>query len=289
MKQAHSGPSGAGPVAGGIDADAFNAFEAAGWEHRAAGYDAFMGKVTSRLVGSLLAAAEVAAGTRTLDVATGPGYAAAAAADLGASVVGIDVAAAMVVLARRRRAGVDFFRAEAEALPLADGSFDAVVGNLAVLHFGRPEQAVAEFVRVLRPGGRLALTTWDQPKHMRLVGVFLEAIDEAQAAPLVDAPAGPPFFQFAVDERFAALLQDQGLTDVEVRPIAIDHPVPSADELWAGLLAGTVRMSVLVHEQTDDTRRRIRAALDRRLEPYRQDDHFELPVSVKLVVGRKAG
>jgi hypothetical protein len=47
-------------------------------------------------------------------------------------------------------------------------------------------------------------------------------------------------------------------------------------------------MSVLVQEQTDDTRCRIRAAFDRRLAPYRRDDHFELPVSVKLVVGRKA-
>jgi ubiquinone/menaquinone biosynthesis C-methylase UbiE len=288
MKQAHSGPSGAGPAEGGFDPGAFNAFEAAGWEQRAAGYDAFVGNVTSKLVGPLLTAAAVAAGTRTLDVATGPGYAAAGAADLGASVVGIDVASAMVDLARRRCPGVAFIEAEAEAVPFADASFDSVVGNLAILHFGRPEQAVAEFVRVLRPGGRLALTTWDEPGRMRLVGVFLDAINEAQEAPLAGAPAGPPFFQFANDERFATLLSDQGLTEVEVRAIAFDHPVASADELWAGLLAGTVRTSALVQGQADDTQRRIRAAFDRILGQYRRDERFELPVSVKLAVGRKA-
>ena len=75
-----------------IDPDAFNAFEAGGWEAKAAGYDQFFGGITGRLVEPLLDAASVGTGTQMLDLATGPGYAAARGAERGASVVGVDIA-----------------------------------------------------------------------------------------------------------------------------------------------------------------------------------------------------
>jgi ubiquinone/menaquinone biosynthesis C-methylase UbiE len=137
---------------GRIDPDAFNAFEAAGWEERALAYDRFFGSTTSQAVEPLLDAASVAAGTRVLDIATGPGYVAAEAARRGASVVGVDVAAAMVALARRLHPGLEFREADAHALPFEEASFDAVVGNFAILHLGRPNEAVAEFVRTLARG-----------------------------------------------------------------------------------------------------------------------------------------
>jgi SAM-dependent methyltransferase len=166
-----------------IDADAFNAFEASGWEAKAGGYDRFVGGVTGRFVEPLLDAARVREGTRLLDLATGPGYAAARAAERGASVVGVDVAAAMVVLAAGLHPGLEFRQADAHELPFDDASFDAVVGNFLILHLGRPEQAMAEAVRVLRPGGALALTTWDFAERVRMFGVFLDAIAEAGATP----------------------------------------------------------------------------------------------------------
>ena len=143
--------------------DAFEAFEAAGWERQASTYDDFLGRITRRLAEPLLDAAEVAAGTRVLDVATGPGHVAATAAGRGASVIGVDIAAAMVGVARRLHPGIDFRQSDAAALPFEAGSFDAVVSNFVVPHLGQPERAVAELVRVLDGGGRLALTTWDLP------------------------------------------------------------------------------------------------------------------------------
>jgi SAM-dependent methyltransferase len=71
-----------------VDADAFNAFEAAGWEKQAAGYDDFFGPITTRLIEPLLDAAAVGRGVRVLDVASSPGYVAAEAAQRGALVVG---------------------------------------------------------------------------------------------------------------------------------------------------------------------------------------------------------
>src|SRR3954454_1784748 len=104
------------------------------WEQQVVGYADFFGPITTRLVGPLLDAAEVGRGARVLDVASGPGYVAAAAAERGAFVVGVDIADGMLSLARRLHPRLDFRFGDAEALPFAGGSFDAVVANFALLH-----------------------------------------------------------------------------------------------------------------------------------------------------------
>jgi SAM-dependent methyltransferase len=272
-----------------VDADAFNAFEAAGWDERADGYHRFFGTLTARVIEQLLDAAKVERGRRVLDVASGPGYVAAACAVRGADVVGVDVAGEMVALARRLRPEIDFRQADAERLPFADGAFDAVVANFFILHVGRPEQAAVELARVLAPGGRLALSTWDAPERARLQGVFVDAVAEVGAQPPPHIPPGPSFFRFADEGEFARLLGDAGLGDVDVRTVAFTHRFASGDALWNGLLAGTVRTRALVLAQPEDVQARIRAAFDRLVRPYATKDDLEIPVSVKLASGRKAG
>ena len=271
-----------------VDAEAFNAFESSGWEQRAPTYDDFLGQITREVVPTLLDAADVGKGSRVLDVATGPGYAAAAAHARGASVVGVDVATAMVQLAASRYPGIDFRAADAETLPFEDGSFDAVVSNFIVPHLGRPEQAVGELARVLEVGGALALTTWDQPERMRLLGLFLEAIARAGATPPQDIPPGPPFFRFSDDQEFDALLRGSGLTDVKVTTIGFNHRAETADAIWDGVLTSTVRTRALIVHQPEATRRRIRAAFDDEVAAFRNGDSYEIPISVKLASGRKA-
>jgi SAM-dependent methyltransferase len=270
-----------------IDADAFNAFEAAAWERRATGYDRFFGAITSRLAGPLLDAAAVGDATRALDVATGPGYVARAAADRGAAVIGVDVAEAMVALAGRLHPDLDVRLGDAHALPFPDGSFDAVVANFLLLHSGAPERAVAEFARVLAPGGRVALTVWDVPERAAMFGIALGAVGDAGAVPPGDLPVGPDFFRFSDDEEFDALLAGGGLADRNVETIAFTHRIASADELWEGFVDGTARTAALILGQTAEMQRAIRAAFDRRLEPFRDGDGFALPVSVKLASARR--
>ena len=78
-----------------VDADAFDSFESGGWELAAGAYDRFFSAVTGSVIDQLLDAAGVSRGSRMLDVATGPGYAAARAAARGADAVGLDAAAAI--------------------------------------------------------------------------------------------------------------------------------------------------------------------------------------------------
>jgi SAM-dependent methyltransferase len=224
----------------------FEAFEAAGWEERAHAYHHFFTPVTGQLAGALLDAAGVGAGCRVLDVGSGAGVVAGAAAARGAAVVGLDGSEQMVALARRTYPGVQFRRGDAHQLPFPDGSFDAAVGNFVVLHLGRPEHAAAELLRVLVPGGRTALSTWDAPERGRLPGLFAEAVAAAGASPPSGVPDGPPFFRFSVDDVFTALLTGAGFTDVSVNAHSFVHRVPSPDDLWHGVLEGTVRTRATV-------------------------------------------
>jgi SAM-dependent methyltransferase len=128
-------------------AEEFKAFEAAGWSRRADTYARVTGAITARFVDALLDAACVGVGMRVLDVATGPGHVAAAAAARGAEPVGVDIAEGMLAVARRDHPQLDFRHGDAEALPFADSSFDAVVGAFVLNHLPRPEVSAAELAR----------------------------------------------------------------------------------------------------------------------------------------------
>lgn len=106
-----------------IDIKGFRAFEQAGWESagKAVQYESAWGPITIRTVGPLLEAARVRPGGQVLDVATGPGYVAAAAGRRGAVVVGVDIATSMVSLARRLHSGIEFRHSRAERLPSQTG------------------------------------------------------------------------------------------------------------------------------------------------------------------------
>jgi SAM-dependent methyltransferase len=273
---------------GAVDLDAFAAFEAAGWEEQADGYHRFFQPVTSRVAEPLLDAVGLRSGTRVLDVASGPGYVASAAAGLGATAVGVDVAERMVALARTLHPAVEFLVADGEQLPFADGSFDAVVANLAVPHFGRPERAAGELARVLVPGGRAALSMWDFPERNRLFGVFVDAVAEVGTAPSSDVPAGPPIFRFSDENELVGLLTGAGLIDVAVQTVSFVHPVGSVEELWDGLLGGTVRSRALVLGQPEDVQRSVREAFERQTGEYLVGDgQLEVPVAFKVASGRK--
>ncbi len=272
-----------------VDADAFNAFEASGWDARSAGYDEFFPAITNRLIGALLDATGVRQGVRVLDVATGPGYAASAATDRGAAAVGVDVSAEMLALARQRDPRLDLRTGDAEALPFADASFDAVVANFLILHVGRPERVATELARVLTPGGRGALTVWDVPDRARVLGIAVDAMAAGGAVPPDDMPAGPPFFRFSDDEELAGLLTGAGLVDAGVRTITFTQTVSSAEVLWHGLVDGTVRTGALLRGQPPAIQAAVRARFDELAERHRVGDALQIPISVKLASAGKPG
>jgi SAM-dependent methyltransferase len=102
------------------------------------------------------------------DIGTGTGFVATGLAPLVRQVVAVDGSAAMLEAAQRNLSGlanVTTRLADGAALPFEDGSLDAVFTNMYLHHCPDPQAAIAEMVRVLRPGGRLVITDLDQHEH----------------------------------------------------------------------------------------------------------------------------
>jgi SAM-dependent methyltransferase len=107
----------------------------------------------------------IPAGSRVLDVACGTGNLAVPLARSGCIVTGLDIAPNLLEQARDRAKSeglnIAFDEGDAEQLPYADGSFDAVVSMFGAMFAPRPEVVAAEMARVLKPGGLLAMANWD--------------------------------------------------------------------------------------------------------------------------------
>lgn len=270
-----------------FDARAFDEFEAAGWELVAGRYGELLSPITSQAVEPLLDAAGVRAGMRVLDVGTGPGDAAAAAVARGANATGIDIAAAMVEIASRRHPDATFVQGSATDLPFADESFDAAVGNVVILHVGEPERAAQELIRVLIPGGRVALSTWDVPERSPLFSALVGAVADAEVSPPDNVPHGPSFFQFGEDDAFRELLVGAGFADIDISSVTFDFSLRSADELMTVVGEATVRMGALLRAGDDSQRSRMRESLEQRIAPWRRGDGYAVPAPMKIAAGTK--
>lgn len=174
-----------------------------------------------------LASADVRTGMRVLDVGAGTGDLSFAAAARGARVVAVDLSAGMLgVLAKRaiaeQRARILALVGTAEQLPLPDACVDRIVTGFTVRNVGDLPRALAEFKRVLRPGGRaviLELSHPPSPAFARLYSFYFERV-----APVVAGLLGgdrqayrylPRSLRpFPQAERLAAMLADAGFRGV---------------------------------------------------------------------------
>lgn len=205
----------------------------------ATGYDQMFARVTGAFIPALLKAARIAAGQRILDVATGTGAAARAARDLagsGGEVIAGDISAAMLEVARRNpeNAGVAFQQFDGHALPFPDARFDSVICQLGLAFFVDPARALAEFRRVLRPGGRVAAIVNSTPERSlftRIGTVIGEHVPER-------AEQLNRYASIRTPERLGTLLTDAGFGEVEVSPETRSFSFASFDDYFAGTEAG---------------------------------------------------
>jgi SAM-dependent methyltransferase len=159
----------------------------------------------------LVDAADLQAGMTVLDVATGSGNAALAAARCGCEVTGIDYVPELLERGQVRAAAeglpVEFMAGDAENLPFPDGSFDAVLSCLGVMFTPNQERAAAELLRVCRPGGTIALANWTPSGF---VGEMFRSVGRHVPPP----PGVKPPGLWGTEQRLGELLGDavSGLT-----------------------------------------------------------------------------
>jgi 2-polyprenyl-3-methyl-5-hydroxy-6-metoxy-1,4-benzoquinol methylase len=238
-----------------------------------------MGRVTDRVAESLLDLAGVGDGDRVLDVATGTGSVAAAAASRGAEVTGVDISEEMLELARRRVPQGRFLAADAEELEVGE-RFDAVIAGFLLNHLPNPERAVGAWADALAPRGCLALSLWERPERNRFFGLIGDAIGELGGEDAV--PDGPDPYRFAGHPELEGLLADAGLAEARAQSLRFEQRVESPDELWEGLRGGSVRSAARIDAQPDSEQRRMRADLERLCDEHRQGDILCVPVAVAL-------
>jgi SAM-dependent methyltransferase len=263
----------------------FHDFEQTGWERAAPFYGDAFGPLTAQTAGPMLDAVAAGPGTRLLDVATGPGLIAGAAAGRGSSVVGLDFSAAMIAEAVRRHPAITFREGDAQALPFDAGRFDAVVMNFGMLHLAQPDRAIAEAHRVLRPGGRYAFTVWSE--QAVAFGLALRAVEEIGNTN-VPLPDGPPFFRFSNASDTTRTLESIGFTGVHVRELPIVWRLASADAVFEALSRGGVRTAAVLRAQTPDALAAIRAAVRRGVEAYADNGGFVIPMPAVLASATRA-
>ncbi len=142
----------------------------------------------------VVAAAGLTPGLDALDVACGTGVLAREALVKVCStghVVGLDCNDGMLATAARRAGAIDWRKGQAEHLPFADASFDAVISQFGLMFFDDPGTALREMWRVLRPGGRLAVAVWaplDQTPGYRAMTALIHRLFGARAADALRAP-----------------------------------------------------------------------------------------------------
>jgi ubiquinone/menaquinone biosynthesis C-methylase UbiE len=268
------------------EAEKFRYFERAGWESIPGEYHLAFGSLTIQAIGPLLDAVGVKKGANLLDIASGPGYVASAAAKRGAVVVGVDFSPAMVAAARKLHPGVDFREGEAEALPFGNGLFDAAVMNFGILHLARPDHALGEAHRVLRAGGKFAFTVWAKPEETVGFGIVLRAV-EAHGEAKVPLPPGPPFFRFSDPDESKRALIAAGFDSPKVKKVEQVWRLPAGDGLFEAMRDSTVRTAGLLRAQKPEALNKIREGIRRDTLGYTKDDIVELPMPALLASARK--
>src|SRR6266851_1150536 len=264
------------------DPDAFRDFEHAGWTSNVSDYDAAFARVTSQAIGPLLDAVDLRNGARILDVASGPGYVAAAAAARGARVVGVDFSAPMVARARMIYPTVEFQEGDAEAIPFPDRSFDAVVMNFGMLHLARPERAMTQAARVLKPGGCFAFTVWARPEEAVGFGIILKAI-QSHGNPAVQLPQGPSFFRFSDPPECDRTLREAGFLNVTVTSVPQVWRFNAPDELFDAIYNGGLRIKAILRAQSSEALEAIRTAAREAAKNFIRHGVVELPMPAVLV------
>jgi SAM-dependent methyltransferase len=252
-------------------------------------YEAYVGRWSARVAERFVRWLDVPAGRRWLDVGCGTGALSGTVVACGAParVVGVDSSEGFIGDARKRvpDARCGFCVGDARRLPFADRQFDVVVSGLALNFVPDPARAVAEFVRVTRPGGDATAYVWDYAEGMVMMRHFWDAaavLDPAGA----DRDEGRRF-PICRPEPLARLWRAAGLDDVTVEPVDIATVFTGFDDYWTPFLGGQGPAPAYLATLTDARRAAIRERLRATL-PVRPDGSIPLTARAWAVRGRRA-
>jgi ubiquinone/menaquinone biosynthesis C-methylase UbiE len=228
-----------------------------------------------------------------LDIASGtgePGLTVAQLAPRG-RVVLTDLSAEMLDVAARRADAQGITNIEtqvcsADDLPFDDATFDSVSVRFGYMFFPDMAKATAEFVRVLRPGGRLGASVWINPGDNPWTTILMQAIATEWEIPPPD-PDAPNMYRCAAPGLVSSLYTAAGLRDVAEHDVVVDLVTDSPEQYW-DVMSEHVSLAAAAMKQLDAAaRERVRAAAIAGVRTYATGGKVRVPGAARCIVGTK--
>jgi ubiquinone/menaquinone biosynthesis C-methylase UbiE len=234
----------------------------------AGGYNQSFGSVSSRLAPTLLRLAHVGRGQRILDVATGTGNIAEAAAEavgLIGHVVAADISPPMLEEARKslqNAPNISFGIEDGQALSASEGTFDAVLCSMALMLFSNPAKGLSEFYRVLRPGGHAAVSvnTTSERSYVTRIGTAIGRHVPSRAAVFAQ------YFSLGDPQRLHKMFETAGFREIVIETETYRFPFASFDTYFQPIERGMGSMAREYGLLPPEVRQKVREDVRREVE-----------------------
>lgn len=249
-------------------------------------YEQFMGKWSAEVASLFLDGLQPVGNVSWLDVGCGTGALVRVIASRipSAMIVGVDLSLDFVQYAHRQTRNAQFVNASAVSLPVHAAAFDYVVSGLALNFVPHPEQALREFVRVLKPGGIAAAYLWDYAEKMEFLRYFWDAASALN--PAAKSLHEGHRFPLCRPDPLKALWQDAGLTNIVVHPLDVVTVFEDFDAYWQPFTLGNFPAPQYAASLDDTSRAALRDRL-RSSVPIEQDGSIHLTARAWAVSGEK--
>lgn len=275
----------------GFDSRRFKALERSGFNRIAARY-ADGAPLRDSLQRVLLEHAALQPGEQVLDLAAGPGVLARAAARQvlpDGWVLASDIAEVMLAEGQRRARAEglpDLLAAacDAEHLSFGDARFDVVLIGLGLFILPDPARALSEIHRVLRPGGRIALSVWGPRDRVPLISRAQDCIARVLPAPKIPRPS---VYRLGEDGLLTSLLQEAGFRDVQLQPHTFTCRFDTPEAYWQAFLDLAGGAAESLSRLPEDTRQLLREAVASDLANHRSPQgDYPVEGHVLIALGR---
>jgi SAM-dependent methyltransferase len=252
-------------------------------------YERYVGRWSRAVAPLFLRWLSVPPGARWADVGCGTGALSQAVLQHAApaAIHAIDKSPGFLTVAQRAVTDprVLFEPADAAALPMEDGAFDATVSALVLNFLPQPATMVAEMARVTRPGGWVAAYVWDYAGGMQMMQRFWDAAAATEPDGRVDATER---FPVCAPNPLRALWTGAKLQQVEVQALQIPTVFTGFDDFWQPFLGGAGVAPAWLRGASESRRSAIREWLVRTL-PAGPDGSIALTARAWAVRGKRAG
>jgi SAM-dependent methyltransferase len=236
---------------------------------------------------------DIAEEHRHLDIASGTGEPGLSIARLTPQgrVVLTDLVAEMLQVATRRAGAqgivnIDTTVCSADDLPFDDASFDSVSLRFGYMFFPDMAKATAEFVRVLKPGGRLGAAVWIKPEENPWTTIVMQAIASEVVLPPPD-PDRPNMFRCAAPGYVGALYEAAGLRDVAEWDVGVELVTESSEQYWQMMSEHVSLVAAALKQVDTPARERIRATAMANVSTFEKDGQVRVPGVARCIVGTK--